>query len=288
MSPPLWVLICLCVNQPQLLVDLRSGDGEPLSFQTWRGVLSHSPHGLILDSPIINNHPNIRPRDVFGTEHDLLRRNEKRRFFRVSRTGEKNFLVEERNIPPCKIAFCRGFQKLISYRANICYVSVQVKFCFNTDSPRNLLTDVLDRDAHSSSRCAVDNFQRFNKFYSFDFEPGAPFSKKMFPVQFVSSIGGVDRFSSVEQIQNQKKSADRRDDDGRQRITSHARLLAEISLVVGLWVVTIWLCPIGFCRIFPVYGERQRLWSGIILSGFGLLSWGLMALLFFRIILRGG
>jgi hypothetical protein len=52
----------------------------------------------------------------------------------------------------------------------------------------------------------------------------------------------------------------------------HANLLAQIGLIVVLWLIATWLAPIRFDRLFPLDRDRagDRWWSGALLDLRGL------------------
>ncbi len=107
-------------------------------------------------------------------------------------------------------------------------------------------------------------------------------------------FSGEDRgFGSFTRVVNRGTQAEQRDysdsyldvikRDGLLRSYRHAPLLTQIGFVVITGFLTIWLCPIGFDRLFPLdanrakHGYRQRR-LGVILS---LTGWGSFALLMY-------
>lgn len=56
----------------------------------------------------------------------------------------------------------------------------------------------------------------------------------------------------------------------------HAPLFAQIGLVMILGMITLGLGPVGIGRLFPVWRDQRRIWSGLLFSLLGLVSFGLI------------
>lgn len=102
---------------------------------------------------------------------------------------------------------------------------------------------------------------------------------------FVSGIGG---FAGIVDGKRQPKDSDNTNNyldfvDIYRIFGSfrHAPLFAQVSLIMGLGVLTFGLGPVGVGRLWPIRGDRRRLGSGLLYSFAGLIGFGLLCGLIF-------